>query len=101
MSLLTPTAELPILLLTPPLSVLSIHLPLMTILFPLLSEIQAYLLMHSFLFSFFWSWSVAWQLYFMANIHICECPFGTGLLHSEWYSQVTSICQENKWCLCF
>jgi hypothetical protein len=59
--------------------VLSVHLPLQTIVFSLLSEIQAYLLGSFILFSFF-----VGILYFMANIHVLiseyiyhACPLGT------------------------
>ena len=49
----------------------SLHLPLMTILFPLLSEIQASSLVPSFLFSYFGSVNYSMGiLYFMANIHL-------------------------------
>jgi hypothetical protein len=61
----------------------------------------------SFLFSLFGSVEcIVGILYFMANIHLSvstyhACTFGTGLPHSRCYSQVTSICLQNSWCLCF
>jgi hypothetical protein len=80
----------------------SLHLPLMTVLFPTLSEIQASFLGYSFFFSFFWSveWSVG-ILYFMTYIHLemstyYAYPFGSGLPHSGQYSQVLTICIKIK-----
>jgi hypothetical protein len=76
----------------------SLHLLLMTILFPLLSEFQASTLGPSFFFSFCDSveYSIA-PVFYTAKIHLevityHACPFGTGLCHSWWYSQVPSIC---------
>jgi len=56
-----PTCSLP---------VLSLHLPLKTIVFLLLSEIQASSLVVSSLLSHFRSMNVAWYVNFMASIHL-------------------------------
>lgn len=56
----------------------------MTILFPILSEIQIFSLLISFLFGFFESVECIGILYFMANIYLevsthCACHFVSGL----------------------
>lgn len=75
------------------------HLHHMTILFSILSEIEASSLGPSLLFSFFVSMDYSMViLYFMANIHLFEyihaCPLGSGFL-------VLSICMQILWCPCF
>ena len=71
---------------------LSLLLPPMIILFPLLSEIEASLLGPSFLLWFLWSVSyIMGILNFLANIHLSVsiyyvCPFGSGLPYSEIFS---------------
>jgi hypothetical protein len=83
----------------------SFHLLPISILFPLLSEIQASL-GPSLLFGFFGSVDCSMViLYFMANIHsevstYHTCPFGSGLLHSWWHFLVPSICLQKSCCPC-
>lgn len=84
----------------------SILLPSMTILSPLLCEIQSCPLGPSFLFNFFGSVECSMSiLYFMANIHLLVrphqvCPLGSGLSHSRYFL-VPSICLQNSWYSCF
>jgi hypothetical protein len=81
---------------------ISIPLPSMTLLFSLLSEIQASLLGSSFLFNFLVSVSyIVDILYFMGNIHLSissyhACPFASGLPHIVSSSLVPSICLQNS-----
>jgi hypothetical protein len=84
----------------------SIHLPPIATFF-LLSEIQAFLLESSFMFSFFGSvvWSIT-ILCVMANIHLLVSTYhayscGSWLPHSGWYSQVPSVCLQNSWMYLF
>lgn len=87
----------------PPLShlVSSLSLPPMTILFSLLSEIQASPLGPFILFGFFGSVEHSMGfLYFTARIHLWmsthhACPFGSGIPHSGWHFLVLSICLQS------
>jgi hypothetical protein len=93
----------------PPLPSPTRSLPLlpMTILFSLLSRIQASSLGASFLIKFFGSVGYIMSiLYFLENIHSLvstynACHFGSGLPHSGWYFLVPSICLQNSWYPCF
>jgi hypothetical protein len=84
-------------------SVLSLHLPPTTILFPLLSEIQASSLGPSFFGFVACSMSI---LNFMATIYPLKsedipCMSFGDCVSLLWMIFLSTICLKNSWCLCF
>jgi hypothetical protein len=76
---------------------LSLPLPTMTILFPLLGRIEAPSLGPSFLLNLISVGYTMGILYFKANIHLSMstyhvCTFGSELPHTGWYFLVPPIC---------
>lgn len=80
----------------------SFHLPPITVLFPLLSEIQTSFLGLSFLFSFFGSLNcIMGILYFVANIHKWVHTMHVLLVWVTSLRMILFICLQNTWCHCF